>query len=158
MPKPRIGRPKSNAKKVTPKQEKFIEEYLETGNATQSARAAGYSEKCASVQGNRLKNNKAVVAVIEDIKRDVAQEIKDNAHIAYDVLQDIMLDPRVSAKVRSDVASNLLDRAGHKAVEKKQVTGSITGSINSTVTMDLVQRARELLATKSRTIDVTPDV
>ena len=34
-------------KKLTLKQEKFIAEYLKTGNGTQSAKDAGYSENCA---------------------------------------------------------------------------------------------------------------
>jgi len=152
--KKRIGRPKKLAKKVSLKQEKFIEEYIETGNATQSAIVAGYSANSASVQGSRLINNKAVAGVTAEVKRDIAQELKDNAHIAYDVLQGIMLDNKVSAKVRSDVASNLLDRAGFKAVEKKVVTGSVSGNINQTVILDLVQRARELMAKKAEAIEV----
>ena len=158
MARPKIGRPKSTSKKVNLKQEKFVEEYIETGNATQSAIVAGYSASSASVQGSRLLQNKAVAGVIKDVKRDIAQELKDNAHIAYDVLQGIMLDNKVSAKVRSDVASNLLDRAGYKAVEKKVVTGSVSGNINQTVTLDLVQRARELMAKKAEAIDVTHEL
>ncbi len=36
-------------------QDKFIEHYVLTGNATQSAIHAGYSEKTAKVKGSQLK-------------------------------------------------------------------------------------------------------
>ena len=153
MARPKIGRPKSVSKKINLKQEKFIENYIETGNATQSAIVAGYAVNSASVQGSRLMNNKAVAGVIQDVKRDIAQELKDNAHIAYDVLEGIMLNDQVSAKVRSDVASNLLDRAGFKAVTKNEITGNVTGGISNKVTFDLVQRTRVLMANKANIIE-----
>lgn len=156
MPRPKIGRPKKGSAKITPKQEKFVTNYLETGNATQSAKEAGYSSGSASVTGSRLLQNKAVATVIDDIRRDVAQELKDKAYVAYDVLQNIMLDNDCSFKVRADVASNLLDRAGYKAVERKEV--SATGNISNTITLDLVQRARFMLANKAKTIDVIGEV
>ena len=46
------------------RQVKFIQEYLLTGNATQAAIAAGYSEQTARQQGCRLLTN-------ADIKREV---------------------------------------------------------------------------------------
>jgi len=41
-------------KPLTPKQQRFVEEYLIDLNATQAAIRAGYSEKTAEVQGCRL--------------------------------------------------------------------------------------------------------
>ena len=41
---------------MTEKQDKFIETYVATGNATQAAIAAGYSEKTARAKGYQLKN------------------------------------------------------------------------------------------------------
>ena len=158
MARPKIGRPKKLSNKVSLKQERFIEEYIHTGNATQSAIVAGYSANSASVQGSRLLQHKVVAGIVEKVKRDVGQELIDNAHIAYQVMQDIMLDPKVSAKVRSDCASNLLDRAGYKAVNKQEITGAVSGSINATLTFDLVQRARELMAQKAKIIDISSDI
>lgn len=45
--------------KLTPKQQKFADEYIKTGNATQSAIEAGYSKKTAAVIGaeNLIKPN-----------------------------------------------------------------------------------------------------
>ena len=41
---------------LNPRQERFIEYFVATGNATQSAIRAGYSEKAASARGYELKN------------------------------------------------------------------------------------------------------
>jgi phage terminase small subunit len=59
---------------LTPKQERFIDEYIKDLNATQAAIKAGYSEKTAGVQGSTLlKNPKISEAIknrLEDIKSD----------------------------------------------------------------------------------------
>lgn len=55
---------------LTPKQQRFVEEYLVDLNATQAAIRAGYSEHTAEVQGSRLlskaKVRKAVDAALRD--------------------------------------------------------------------------------------------
>mgnify|MGYP002712675463 CR=1 FL=1 len=48
------------AKELTPKQRRFVDEYLMDLNATQAAIRAGYSEATAHVQGPRLLDNVAV--------------------------------------------------------------------------------------------------
>lgn len=45
---------------LTPKQRRFVAEYLIDSNATQAARRAGYSKKTADVQGPRLLGNVGV--------------------------------------------------------------------------------------------------
>jgi phage terminase small subunit len=49
---------------VTPKQEKFVQEYLVDMNATQAAIRAGYSAKTAQEQGSRLLSNVMVQAAL----------------------------------------------------------------------------------------------
>ena len=39
---------------LTLRRQKFVSEYVETGNATQAARLAGYSPRTAYSQGSRL--------------------------------------------------------------------------------------------------------
>lgn len=143
-------KPGRKAKKelaLTPKQAKFVEVFNNTGNESLAKKEAGYSENTKLTE---LRNSPTISPVI----RDIRQELVDNAHVAYQVLQDIMMDSKVSAKVRSDVAINLMDRAGYKAVEKKEVTGSISGNVSSTLTLDLIQRTRELRAKKQEAIEI----
>jgi phage terminase small subunit len=51
--------------RLTPKQARFVDEYLVDLNATAAARRAGYSEKTAEVQGPRLLGNVRVAAAIQ---------------------------------------------------------------------------------------------
>lgn len=44
----------ANVNKINPKQRRFAKEYVKTGNVTQSAKNAGYSEQSAHVIGSRL--------------------------------------------------------------------------------------------------------
>lgn len=51
---------------VTPKQQRFVEEYLVDLNATQAAIRAGYSAKTANEQGARLLTNVSVAEAISE--------------------------------------------------------------------------------------------
>lgn len=59
--------PKKREKgKLTPKQEKFVAEYLTDLNATQAAIRAGYSEKTAFVQGCKLLSNPKLASILQE--------------------------------------------------------------------------------------------
>lgn len=71
---------------LTPKQERFVQEYLIDLNATQAAVRAGYSERTANEQGSRLLANVSVRSAIEAAK---AARI-ERTHITQDrVLQEL---------------------------------------------------------------------
>ena len=53
---------------ITPKQARFVEEYLIDLNATQAAIRAGYSKKTAKQQGQRLLTNVDVQAAVTEAK------------------------------------------------------------------------------------------
>ena len=57
-------RPKKATKRFTPKQARFVAEYLYDLNATQAAIRAGYSRKTANTDGPRLLVNARVAAAI----------------------------------------------------------------------------------------------
>ena len=54
--------------RLTPKQQRFVEEYLIDLNATQAAIRAGYSPKTAEQQGSRLLRNAQVARAVADGK------------------------------------------------------------------------------------------
>lgn len=58
---------------LTPKQQRFVEEYLIDLNATQSAIRAGYSEKTAEQQGYQLLQKTSVLKAIEEAKNQVSK-------------------------------------------------------------------------------------
>ena len=51
--------------KLTPKQVRFVDEYLIDFNASRAAVAAGFSSKSAKVQGSRLLTNVNLIATIQ---------------------------------------------------------------------------------------------
>jgi phage terminase small subunit len=67
---------------LTPKQQKFVEEYLIDLNATQAAIRAGYSEKTANEQASRLLANVKVSALIQT----AMQKRSDRTEITQDMV------------------------------------------------------------------------
>jgi phage terminase small subunit len=72
--------------RVTPKQQRFVDEYLVDLNATQAAIRAGYSKRTAKVQGSRL-------LTIADIQASIQESMRGRetrTHITQDrVLQEL---------------------------------------------------------------------
>jgi phage terminase small subunit len=64
---------KAKRRKLTARQEKFVEEYLVDLNATQAAIRAGYSAKDADVQGPRLLGNVGISESIAKAKQERAK-------------------------------------------------------------------------------------
>ncbi len=58
------------ARKLTPQQMKFTEEFLRTGNRVQAAIAAGYSQKSADTRASKLLANPAV----QEYRKKLAEE------------------------------------------------------------------------------------
>lgn len=67
------------SKSLTPKQQRFVEEYLVDLNATQAAIRAGYAKNSAQEQSSRLLSNAMVRAAIKSGKRVVSEETKIDA-------------------------------------------------------------------------------
>ncbi|WP_368649647.1 terminase small subunit [Brucella intermedia] len=61
---------------LTPKQERFVAEYLIDLNATQAAIRAGYSEKTAQQQGSRLLLNVVVQEAIAKGREKTAEKLE----------------------------------------------------------------------------------
>lgn len=58
--------------KLTSKQKKFADEYIKTGNATQSAIEAGYSKKYANTNAPKLLQNTTLKQYIEKCMAEIA--------------------------------------------------------------------------------------
>lgn len=69
-------------KKLTIKQKKFADEYIKTGNSTQAAINAGYSEKTAySIGSNNLKKPYIKSYIDERMKQLEEEAIADQAEV-----------------------------------------------------------------------------
>lgn len=69
-------------KKLTIKQKKFADEYIKTGNATQSAISAGYSEKTAGQVGAENLKKPYIKSYIDERMKELEEEaIADQAEV-----------------------------------------------------------------------------
>lgn len=101
---------------LTPKQQRFCEEYLIDLNATQAAIRAGYSAKTANEQGARLLANVSVQAFIDEGKK---QRSAKTGITAERVLTGIM-----GVIERCEQAVPVLDEEGKETGEWKFESGS----------------------------------
>lgn len=77
------------ARKLTPKQQRFVEEYLVDLNATQAAIRAGYSERTARSQGSRLLTNADISRAIGAAKQQRAQRTELDADWVLSGLREV---------------------------------------------------------------------
>jgi phage terminase small subunit len=60
---------------VTPKQQRFVEEYVIDSNGKQAAIRAGYSPKTAEVQASRLLSNAKVREMVDQARSQVSADL-----------------------------------------------------------------------------------
>lgn len=77
-------------KKLTNKQYRFIDEYLIDSNATQAAIRAGYSEKTAYSQGQRMLNNVEVSKLLKEKQQITSQRLNVSRESIIQDLLDII--------------------------------------------------------------------
>jgi phage terminase small subunit len=99
-------------RRLTEKQVRFVEAYVNGRNITDSAIDAGYSESTASQIGSALLRIPHVQAAIQ---AGVRHALALDAPLARRVLVDLAQDVEMHPKIRLDAAKTLLDRAGHVA-------------------------------------------
>jgi phage terminase small subunit len=101
---------------MTERQEKFIEYYSLTGNASRAAVEAGYSEKTAKQKGYELKN-----LLREEINDQTQKVLADKIPATLNVLSKLAEEAE-SESVRLGAVKDILDRAGLKPVERIEQT------------------------------------
>jgi phage terminase small subunit len=83
---------------MKPAHELFVANYLKSKNATAAARAAGYSEKSASVQGSRLLKNPYISAAIslgasQSVKKAVVRAELTAKRVMEELSNIALFDP-----------------------------------------------------------------
>ncbi len=93
---------------MTPKQQRFVEEYLVDLNATRAAIRAGYSEKSAKQQGSRLLTNDDVQAAVAKGQAEKAEKLG--------LSQEWVLRRLVQVVERCLQAEAVVDRKGEPVI------------------------------------------
>lgn len=94
---------------LTDKQRRFVDEYLVDLNATQAAIRAGYSQKTASSQGERLLRKVEVAAALAAAQRERSARVKVDAD--YVLVRMVEID-------QMDVLDIMTDRMELKPVSE----------------------------------------
>lgn len=117
--------------KLTTKQKNFCEYYLQTGNATEAARLAGYSDKTARVigtenlskpaiseyiAGRRAEMDKTLIADSDEVLRFYSAVMRG------EVKDQFGLDPALSDRIR---AAELLGKRYRLFADKVSVEGVV---------------------------------
>ena len=104
-------------------QQAFADYYLETSNATESAKKAGYSEKTAYSQGQRLLKNAEVKAYIDE---RLSQIKSDRIATIDEVMQFYTSILRGEEKDQFGLDASLTDRikAGQELIKRLSVGGN----------------------------------
>jgi len=121
-------------------QGRFVVAYVANGgNATNAAKAAGYSLRTAGKAGSKLVRNPHVQDAIRQEQRRLLHS--DLATKALGVLKSIMENEEAPAGARVDAAKTVLDRAGLMA--PRAVVG---GDDNVPLTQMSVSELRKVIA------------
>lgn len=100
----------------TDKQDKFIDHYCKTGNATQSAIASGYSKSTAKQAGHRLRSQ-----FRQEIEERTKKMVQDMVPISLSAIKSL-IEQGDSESVRLAAAKDILDRSGLKPVDRVETT------------------------------------
>ena len=113
---------------MTPKQKKFADEYIITGNATQSAIEAGYSKKYANTNASKLLQNTTIKEYIAERFKQIESHKIATADEVLQVLTSI---------IRLEFT------------EEQQTINPLTGKVetleNKPTTKDVISASKELL-------------
>lgn len=121
-----MSRSAKNRSPLTPKQQRFVQEYLKDQNGTQAAIRTGYSEKTAKQQGSRLLTDPRILAAVRAGQQKVAKKAEVTVDSLMAELEQArklaMKEKQASAAVTATMGKGKL--AG-LLVEKRQHSGAV---------------------------------
>ena len=103
-------------KTLTNMEQSFVENFTLTGNATESARLSGYSEKTAKQQGYELRQR-----LQSNIDEAVKKNLTASVPIAVETLKKLIADQKIPPSTRLQAVNSLLDRTGHHTSNITQI-------------------------------------
>jgi len=121
---------------LTPKQQRFVEEYLIDLNATQAAIRAGYSEKNADKIGSQLLGKTRVAASIREAQEKRTRRTEITADYVLTTIRETveaLLNDREKNAANIFKGSELLGKHIKLFTDKQEITGADSGPVQITV-------------------------
>jgi phage terminase small subunit len=143
-PPKKRGRPKGSVKKkekgLTPRQQRFRDEYMVDLNGTQAAIRAGYSPKCARETASELLTNPVIKAAIDQAMKELSERtgvtaervIKELALIGFANMQDFVTIDE-SGMIQANMLDTLPEGSSRviKKVKEKRVIRTTKGTVDN---------------------------
>lgn len=105
---------------LTLKQEGFVKDYLETGNATRAV-LNNYDISTEGKTKEQIENTAAAIGSENLRKAKIQEYLQSRAEKAAEVVYTLAISAE-NETVRLNASKDILDRAGHKPVERTDVT------------------------------------
>ena len=121
---------------LTPRQKKFCDEYMLCGNATQAAIRAGYSDKYAGQNADKILKNTNVKEYLAYFQQKVEQKAIKSVEEVQQWWSSIMDNADESTKDRLK-ASELLVKSKGGFMDHLQVKGSLNNPFEGLTTEEL---------------------
>lgn len=124
--------------KLSEKQQRFVDYYIETGNSAEAARRAGYSEKTARTIGQENLTKPDIIRRIEERNRELASERIADMNEVREFWTATLRDNGQETKDRLK-ASEFIAKVNGAFIERREHTGIDGGPIltENTQTLDL---------------------
>lgn len=137
--------------KLTEKQRRFADYYIETGNATESYhRAYGGKRTTADANGTKLLGNTRIAQYIEDrnkqLDSDRIASMEEIKQFWTKTLRDEEMDPKHRLK-----ASEYIAKTNAAFIEKREVSGETTHNINSDLSQLSVEELKQIESILTKT-------
>ncbi len=110
----------SSKRELNPKQQRFLELYMATGNAAEAVRQAGYNTKYPDKVGGRLLKVPAIRESIGKHRVEVEQKTAITFEYKLNKLNVIANDPLTSPETRIKAIEVMNKMQGDNAPEKKE--------------------------------------
>jgi len=122
---------KEAASKLNPRQKKFAEEYVKTGNALQSAIKAGYKESTAKTQGRRLLESVGISRYIKALTTSEEKESRETIADAKEIMQYFTRVMRGEEKDQFGLEAPLSERtkAAQELAKRKVDVGAVEAKV-----------------------------
>ena len=128
-----MTRKKGEVVGLTELQQKFIDEYMKTGNARKSALIAGYTEASADNASVNILGSTVVKAEITlrcgMLREKYVHQLNIMGQQAVKAELDVLKDGKAKTRDKLSAAQDILDRIGVIRAKQLEITGEVRGPI-----------------------------
>lgn len=128
--------------KLNARQKAFCEYYVASGNATEAAKKAGYSERYTNKNVNKLRQNTAIIEYIEELQKKAQSSRIMSAVERKEWLTKVLNDD--NAKLNDKLkAIDILNKMDGEYTEKVQLSGELNTNPFKNLTTEELRKLAE---------------